>query len=133
MTKQKLYRLVSILCIVAYIWLGLHWYNNNLVIDVCLFKKLSTMTCPACGITRAFIAMMHTNFKQALMINPLVYVLVLMLIILPIWLLIDSIKNTQSLYHFYTKLELKLKQRMVLVPLVFLILVFWAWSMGRVV
>ncbi|HSK64365.1 MAG TPA: DUF2752 domain-containing protein [Pyrinomonadaceae bacterium] len=38
---------------------------------VCLFRLVTTLSCPGCGITRALHAIMHGHFHEAFMLNPL--------------------------------------------------------------
>lgn len=46
----------------------------------CLFKEVTHLYCPACGGTRAVIALIHLNFKRTLYCNPTVlYVFVMLL------------------------------------------------------
>ena len=38
---------------------------------LCLFRKLSGIPCPACGMTRSWVLMSHADFGAALAMNPL--------------------------------------------------------------
>lgn len=37
----------------------------------CLFKLLFKIQCPGCGITRAYISLMHLDFAKAFELNPM--------------------------------------------------------------
>ena len=52
---------------------------------LCLFKHITTMPCPTCGITRATIATWHGNYVAAFMFNPFM-VLLCMIVILQLLL-----------------------------------------------
>jgi uncharacterized protein DUF2752 len=46
-------------------------------IPLCLFHYLTGWDCPGCGLTRAFFALFHGNFSQAIRFNAMAPVLVL--------------------------------------------------------
>jgi len=37
----------------------------------CLFKKVFKIPCPGCGMTRAYISLLHLDFKKAFEYNPM--------------------------------------------------------------
>ena len=39
----------------------------------CIFKKITGIECPGCGMTRALIACLHLNFKEAFGFHPMVF------------------------------------------------------------
>jgi hypothetical protein len=73
------------------------------------------------------------HFFDAWILNPLGYLFGLVLIILPIWILKDAILRSNSLFDFYHKMELRLRQPMYAVPLVLLILINWIWNISKAV
>jgi hypothetical protein len=42
---------------------------------LCLFKRLTGMACPTCGFTRGVISLLHGHVAQALLYNPLLYLI----------------------------------------------------------
>jgi hypothetical protein len=44
-------------------------------LHVCLFKRLTGLPCPGCGLTRAFQAMSHGEFRAVWHLNPFAFVL----------------------------------------------------------
>ncbi len=62
----------------------------------CLFKTVTGISCPACGMTRAFICILHFDFLEACYQNLLSIPLFLFLIFSVIMLLKDFIQNRFS-------------------------------------
>jgi hypothetical protein len=56
-------------------------YLFNGQISLCLFKNLTGIQCPLCGMTRAGYEMMHIRILSALRLNPVVFFLPLLMII----------------------------------------------------
>jgi hypothetical protein len=44
---------------------------------VCLSKALFGLNCPGCGLTRAFDALMHAHIREAALLNPAIFVLII--------------------------------------------------------
>lgn len=62
----------------------------------CLFKTVTGISCPACGMTRAFMSILHFDFLEACYQNLLSIPLFLFLIFSVIILLKDFIQNRFS-------------------------------------
>ena len=63
----------------------------------CPFKAITGLPCPGCGGTRAFVALLHGQFMEAVMTNPLSVLLIFFLIIAPAWLFVDCWRGTKTL------------------------------------
>ena len=50
-------------------WLGLH-FALEAGFRLCWFKALTGISCPTCGLSRAFLALWHGQVIQALLYNP---------------------------------------------------------------
>jgi hypothetical protein len=48
---------------------------------VCLFKNLTGVPCPSCGMTRAFLFLGHGQIRQAIALNPLALPVALLLLL----------------------------------------------------
>lgn len=131
MTKSSLHKHIIVLCAIALSWLGLHVYFPHLNLNTCLVKWLTDFPCPACGITRAFLALMEAKYQLAFSINPLVYPTVIGLLILPLWILVDSYNHSASFYVFYSRIEAKLKQRNIFIFCLLLIGLFWRYQLCK--
>lgn len=59
----------------------------------CLFKTVTGISCPACGMTRAFVSILHLDFLDACYQNLLSIPLFLFLVLSVVLLLKDIIQN----------------------------------------
>ena len=65
----------------------------SIIPATCLFKKVTGIYCPACGMTRAFISILNFNFLDALYFNILSIPLFISIAYFSLRLVIDLIKN----------------------------------------
>ena len=65
--------------------------------DLCLSKILLGETCPACGITRASMRIIHFEFKEALQFNSLVVIVFPLLALIWVYWFIKDLKKLKSL------------------------------------
>lgn len=52
----------------AAVWLGAHFGRD---LRLCLFKQLTHLPCPTCGLTRSVLSLLRGEFGQAWLYNPL--------------------------------------------------------------
>lgn len=76
---------------------------NNCINVGCIIKKIFSIRCPGCGLTRAFICIFHLNFIKAFHYNILSIPLFLVCIISFVFVLYDIIFNKYKLERFYLK------------------------------
>ena len=129
MKRNKLYKLLFIACIAGYAWLFLN--SNQFKIksfDVCFIKHTTNIPCPSCGSTRSVMLLSHGEFKEALLINPLGYVLAFILIAFPLWIIIDILNRKKTLFDCYKFFESKLKMPQYAIPLAMLLCFNWIWN-----
>ena len=67
----------------------------------CLFKKLFSLSCPACGLTRSIFALLNLNILTSLYYNILGIPVFLLLVITYFLIVIDFIKKENYLSSFY--------------------------------
>jgi hypothetical protein len=132
--RNRLYLILIITCFAGYFWL---YYNSsanitvNNSVEVCLIKHVTNIPCPSCGSTRSIISMINGNFIDALNINPIGYIIAAIMLIAPIWIIIDIIKRDNTLYDFYQIIENQIKKPKLAIPLIFLLLINWIWNISK--
>ncbi|MES2558301.1 MAG: DUF2752 domain-containing protein [Bacteroidota bacterium] len=132
--KQKLYIVLFIACVAGYGWLYLNaQYPPDEVhsIGFCPVKHFTTIPCPSCGSTRSVLFILDGQFADALLMNPLGYIVALLMLCLPLWILTDLITRKQSLYTLYTKTETYLRKAGYAIPLTALVVLNWIWNITK--
>ena len=132
--KTKFYYFIFSGCLAGYLWLyweTSHAFQSHEATSLCLLKHTTGIPCPSCGSTRAVISILHGDFFQALSWNPLGYLLLLLLIILPVLIFFDSIFKKDSLLRFYGKVEMLLLTKKIAIPALVLILLNWYWNIQK--
>ncbi|MBK6265034.1 DUF2752 domain-containing protein [Marivirga sp. S37H4] len=132
MKKKSFYILISAMSLISYGWL---FFNVQAfkkadiqTINVCFFKNVTSIPCPACGTTTSVVSLLEGEFEQAIMKNPLGIVAAILLLIVPIWLLKDLILQQSSLHTFYIQFENFLRQKYIATSLFAILLVNWVWN-----
>ncbi len=132
MTRNKLYILFTAACIAGYAWLGFSYFkdeSNHVVLESCLFKHFTNIPCPSCGSTRAVISLLHGNFIDACVLNPFGYIIFLILSIIPFWIIFDLITAKATFFNFYRYSEQLIRQRLIALPLIFIVILNWIWNL----
>lgn len=132
MTKSRLYVLTLLLCFVGYIWL---FYVQTSAHSVgwmgCLFKKVYGIPCPACGSTRAVLALMNGDLKKSFLLNPDGLLLFFVLLLFPVWVVISILRKDDSFYWFYLKCEEFLQKKYTIIAFVILLIMNWLWNIKK--
>lgn len=130
MTRSAFYRLVIMLMLLGYAWLA--WaYRHSDGDSLCLFCQFTGLPCPACGSTRALLALWQGNVGQALTLNPLGLVLALMLVGVPVWWVADALCRRDTLYRCFLQIDALLHRRAVFLTFVFVIVANWIWNISK--
>ena len=132
--RNKLYSILFIACLAGYIWLYFSITKNiteNKSVDVCLIKHVTNIPCPSCGSTRSVISFTKGDFIGALKFNPIGYLVAIIMLIAPIWIISDTIKRTKTLFNFYLKIETYLKRPKIAIPLILLVIINWIWNITK--
>lgn len=133
-TKIELYFILTISCLAGYFWLYINSsfsFLKEKSIEVCLIKHATNLPCPSCGSTRSLISLLNGDFLKALSINPLGYIIAIVLFTLPIWLILDFTLKYDSLYVFYKKTESIISKPYFSIPLVILVFLNWVWNISK--
>ena len=134
LSKSKLYTLLFISCIAGYNWLYFGITSNlikNKSVEVCPIKLATNIPCPSCGSTRSVISLANGKFIDALRINPLGYVIAIIMVLIPFWILIDIVSKKKTLFEFYQKMEMYLKKPQFAIPLIVLLIINWIWNIKK--
>ncbi len=68
------------------------------------------------------------EFINAALLNPLGFILVAIMIVVPIWIIVDLIKREESFYITYKKGEQKFIKPTVYIPFIIVIIANWMWN-----
>ncbi|MCG3165013.1 MAG: hypothetical protein POELPBGB_00773 [Bacteroidia bacterium] len=118
-----------IACIAGYIWLYLVSMNKPL--EVCLIKYVTNLPCPFCGSTRSILSLIKGNFIEALGINPIGFLIAIIMFLSPFWIIADIITKRNTFFNFYHKLKIHLKKPQFAIPLVLLLIINWIWNITK--
>ncbi|WP_432711836.1 DUF2752 domain-containing protein [Pedobacter sp.] len=124
-----------IACITGYIWLYtcLSYTNADKQIEVCLIKHFTSIPCPSCGSTRSIIALINGNFVQSLKLNPMGIIVAIIMLLLPMWIILDLLFKRKTLFDFYQKIETYLKYPQYAMPLIILVMLNWIWNIIKAI
>lgn len=132
--RNTLYILLFSACVVGYIWVYFNITNNSgdsKSTEVCLIKHITNIPCPSCGSTRSVISITKGNFVEAFDLNPIGYIVAIIMLIAPVWIITDLILRNNSLFVCYQKIEKQLKNPNYAVPLILIIIINWIWNITK--
>lgn len=132
--RNKLYSILLIASVAGYIWLYYSITSNvteNKSVEVCFIKRATNIPCPSCGSTRSIISLTKGNFVEAFELNPIGYLVALIMLISPFWIISDVILKNNSLFKCYQILEHHLKKPKYAIPLVVLVIINWVWNIKK--
>lgn len=134
MNRNKLYLILFIACLAGYIWLYYAFIPGlagNKTVEVCLLKHATDIPCPSCGSTRSVVSLLNGRYGDAFLLNPLGYVIALIMLIAPVWMAVDLTRKSNSLFNFYQKLEAGLRKPKYAILLLLLIMLNWIWNITK--
>lgn len=134
MPKRKLYILFLLLAFAGYSWLYLNYRHalvNNDHFTLCLFKNITGIPCPSCGITRSLVFLARGDISDAFYFNPLGILAAVALVTFPVWIMIDILLKKSSFYQFYQALEKFFRRRWVAIPAILTILIIWITNINK--
>jgi hypothetical protein len=135
MTRNGLYRFVVLAALVGYLFIGYLFHigfpYNDQDLNVCLFKRITTLPCPSCGATHSIMYLIHGDFNRAFMENPLGIILAICLLVFPLWVLFDWIKSKDNFFLFYKRIETLFRMKTVAIPAIAMLLINWIWNIHK--
>jgi len=134
LSRNNLYSILLAASVAGYIWLYYCITSNlseNKTVEVCLIKHATNLPCPSCGSTRSIISITKGNFIEALDLNPIGYVIALIMLIAPVWIIVDLILRNNALFLFFQKIETFIKKPKYAIPLILLVIINWIWNITK--
>lgn len=93
----------------------------------CVFKTITGIPCPGCGMGRGTIALIHGKLWKATVCHPLAIPFNIFLVTSFCWILYDLLKEKHSFYNFLTS-DIN---RPAKISLAALILILWIYNVWR--
>lgn len=133
MTIRNLYTLMSVLCLLGWVWLVSSYFfqRHDIGVSVCLSKQVTDVPCPSCGTTRSVLSFFKGDFLKSVYWNPLGLVTSIIMIVSPLWLVYDLISRKRTFYKAYLLFEKKIKNPYIYVPLAILVVFNWVWNIYK--
>lgn len=133
MTRNRLYLLLAFAISAGYVW-AIWSYNHsacNSDFTPCIFKNTTGIACPSCGTTRSILLLSQGKVAESLLLNPLGIIMSSLMVIMPGWLLYDTITKKDTLYKIFRNFEHTIRIRWVAIVLTLLILANWIWNIEK--
>lgn len=129
-SNKKIYWILTILSVAGYAWIGFHLLaGTGNSATLCLFKNLTAIPCPSCGVTRSVLMLIAGDVYGALLMNPLGFIAALALVAIPSWVITDAMTGKRTLAQAFLWTERKIKSKKgIYMPLVALALLNWGWN-----
>ena len=131
-TKGRLYPLLLLLMACGYVWLFVSDDSRGgAALWGCPTRIIWGIPCPACGTTRAVRAAFHEDWLASLYYNPLGILVGLAMVVVPLWIVADTLAGSDSLLRAYRFAERKLQQWPYAVAGISAILINWIWNLTK--
>jgi hypothetical protein len=105
--------------------------SGNSDINLCLIKKTTGIPCPSCGSTRAVVLISQGDFIQALHVNPIGFIVVICMLLIPIGLFVDLLTRRKTLFDFYLRTEAILRKPGNAIMLAIIVTMNWIWNIFK--
>lgn len=130
--RGRLYPLLLLLIAGGYLWLLVNYNSSGGIRWLgCPSRLILHIPCPACGSTRAVLAIFNGEWREALYLNPLGFLLAAMMVVVPVWILADTVRGSDSLLKAYRFTEKKLQSRPYALTGIIVILIIWIWNLMK--
>ena len=132
--RNKFYLLLILACLAGYVWLFIAGTTMGIgkhEISICMFKHVTNIPCPSCGSTRSALSLLKGNFSEAMFWNPIGIILLIIMLVVPVWIISDLVRQKDTLYVFYSKAEGFLRRKEIAIPAILLLLTNWIWNIYK--
>lgn len=134
LSRNSLYALIFAACLGGYLWFYMSLNDSRAhrdSVEVCFIKHVTSLPCPSCGATRSVISIAQGDFKNAFRINPFGFLIALIMVLSPLWILFDTFTRKESFFIHYQKMEKLLQRPAWYLPLALLVLMNWIWNISK--
>ena len=135
MSRSRLYSIVLLACTGGSIWLWIQSSGNLLSqsgeTSPCLIKTLTGVPCPSCGTTRSVFELLDGHLISSLQWNPMGIMVLAIMVISPLWILVDLLFKKESFLRYYSRVENQLKSKWIAIPAIGLVVVNWIWNICK--
>jgi hypothetical protein len=100
--------------------------NNDDIPVFCVFKAITGIPCPGCGMGRGTLAFVHGEFWKATLWHPLAIPFNIFLVVSFFRILYDLIKDKQGFYKFLTS-DINRPAKILLAVLILLLWIYNIW------
>lgn len=132
LSRGRLYPLLLFLSAGGYLWLFVSNDSSRAFgWNGCLIRYFFRVPCPSCGSTRAVHAAFHGEWLAALYYNPLGLLLAVLMVVIPVWIVIDLLRGSSSFLQAYRLMEKKLQCWPYALTGIVVILMNWIWNFQK--
>ena len=96
-----------------------------------MIKNVTGYPCPSCGTTRAIQLLLKNNWMASLQMNPFGILVAVLMVVLPLWIVLDTITRKETFYKSYKKVETIIRTKWIAVFLIVLVLLNWIWNIKK--
>lgn len=130
MSRSSFYGLVIVATLCGWIWIG---YTGNCGgVDVCLFKYITGIPCPACETTHTVHSLLEGDWSKALQGNLLGFVCLPALVVAPFWGVADWLMRRTSFYACYKWVDGVLRHKTCFVIFMMIMVANWIWTLSHI-
>lgn len=134
--RHRLYLFLLLGCAAGYLRLLLLYRQPvgdpaPVEVGFCMIKEVTDFPCPACGTTRSALSLLDGHWADALYWNPLGYLAVLVLLLLPPLMLYDLLTGRMLVAGLYDRFIAFINHRPVAVVAIALVVVNWLWNIFK--
>jgi hypothetical protein len=96
-----------------------------------MIKSITGIPCPACGTSRSVLSIFEGDLYGAFIWNPFGYIIALIMVLCPLWIIMDVITGKESFFKVYKQAETILRKRLISLPLAGIVLANWIWNIWK--
>lgn len=131
--SKRSYYTILVLIAMGYTWLlvNMLYPVGTSHLGICIFKRLSGLPCPSCGSTRSAILALHGSLTEALLLNPLGFVILIALVGFPLGFGFDLVSRRKKFFVLFMRLEQEISRPKNAIAFAILIIINWAWNIYK--